>query len=196
MWLMEARTVADELIRLFGDGDGAGFFTTGSDAEALVVRAKDYFDDATPSANSLAANGLLRLATLTGESTYEARAVAILEMLARPMATHPTAFAHLLVACERAITPPIEIAVVGPRNDTRTRDLWRMVVSRVLPASVVLRSEQADDMVPLLAGRARLDDAPTAYVCEHYACRLPVTSGDALRAEIDLALAGRQRAAQ
>ena len=61
-WLADARVVADELLRLFLDADGGGFFTTGHDAEPLVVRPKDVFDDATPSANSLAANGLLRLA--------------------------------------------------------------------------------------------------------------------------------------
>ncbi len=107
-----------------------GFFTTGSDAEALVVRVKDLFDDATPSANSLAASGLLRLAALTGAPSYEAPAIAILEMLARPMATHPTAFAHLLSACERAITPPIEIAIVGPQADAHTQALRRVVASR------------------------------------------------------------------
>ncbi len=68
-WLVEARTVAGELVRLFHDDEGGGFFTTGSDAERLVVRPKDIFDDATPSANSLAANGFLRLAALTGDSS-------------------------------------------------------------------------------------------------------------------------------
>ena len=82
-WLADARTVADELLRLFHDADGGGFFTTGHDAEALVVRPKDVFDDATPSANSLAANGLLRLAALTGDDALRgARASTMLEMLA------------------------------------------------------------------------------------------------------------------
>ena len=88
-WLAEARTVADELLRLFLDADGGGFFTTGHDAEPLVVRPKDVFDDATPSANSLAANGLLRLARSPATSRYEAPAVAILEMLAGPMTRTP-----------------------------------------------------------------------------------------------------------
>ena len=70
-------------MRLFHDDEGGGFFTTGTDAEQLVVRPKDLFDDATPSANSLAANGLLRLAALTGDGRYEAPAVDVTEMLAR-----------------------------------------------------------------------------------------------------------------
>src|SRR5262249_8501497 len=70
-WLADASAVADELLRLFLDPDRGCFFTTGNDAERLIVRAKDFFDDATPSANSLAAHGLLRLAALTGETNYE-----------------------------------------------------------------------------------------------------------------------------
>ena len=61
-------TVADELVRLFADDERGGFFTTGTDAEALIVRPKDYQDNATPSENSLAADGLLRLAALTGDA--------------------------------------------------------------------------------------------------------------------------------
>ncbi len=69
-WLADARITADDLLRLFLDTDAGGFFTTGHDAESLVVRPKDVFDDATPSANALAANGLLRLAALTGDDRY------------------------------------------------------------------------------------------------------------------------------
>ena len=66
-WLVEARRVADDLVRLFADDDGGGFFTTGTDADPLIVRPKDFQDNATPSENSLAAHGLLRLAALTGD---------------------------------------------------------------------------------------------------------------------------------
>jgi hypothetical protein len=110
------------------------------------------------------------------------------------MATHATAFAHLLAACERAITPPIEIAIVGDPGDDTTTALRRAVTARVIPASVLLTGDARDD-IPLLAQRERRDGRATAYVCEHYACRLPVTTADELRAEIDAALAARQRAA-
>ena len=46
--------------------------------------------------------------------------------------------------------------------------------------------------IPLLADRTLVDGAPAAYVCEHYACRLPVTTPDALRTEIDTALMRHQ----
>ena len=93
-WLDFARPVADDLIRLFADEADGGFFTTGHDAERLVVRQKDVFDNATPSANSLAANALLRFSALTGEARYEEPAVNVLTMLGRVMSVHPTSFAH------------------------------------------------------------------------------------------------------
>jgi uncharacterized protein YyaL (SSP411 family) len=189
-WLADARGVADELLRLFQDVEGGGFFTTGHDAEALVVRPKDLFDDATPSANSLAAGGLLRLAALTGDDRYEEPAVAILEMLAGPMTSHPTGFAYLLGALERQVRAPIEVVIVGDRDDPRTKALRAEVTGRLIPASVTLATAAADPDIPLLADRPPAEE-PMAYVCEHYACRRPVTSPTELRSQLDAALAAR-----
>jgi uncharacterized protein YyaL (SSP411 family) len=148
------------------------------------------FDDATPSANALAANGLLRLATLTGDERYAEPARETLEMLARPMAAHPTGFAYYLAALERLLYPPIEIVVVGDPHSPATRALRAEVTSRLIPASVTITATGGEEEIPLLAGRAAQDE-PTAYVCEHYVCRAPMTRPDALREQIDAALAAR-----
>ena len=53
--------VADELLQLdSGTSERGGFFTTGDDAEALVVRPKEFIDGALPAANSIATWALLR----------------------------------------------------------------------------------------------------------------------------------------
>ena len=56
-WIAEARTVADTLLERFWDPDKGGLFTTGEGSDAPVVRQKDFLDNATPAANSLAAVG-------------------------------------------------------------------------------------------------------------------------------------------
>ncbi len=190
-WLAEARTVADDLIRLFHDEERGGFFTTGSDAEALIVRPKDAQDNATPSENSLAANGLLRLAALTGESRYEELAGAWVRGMASLLGEHPTAFAYLLGALERSITPPVEVAVIGAPVDEGTAALWHEVTSRLLPSAVALRAAPGEgaDLSPLLADRPLVDGKATAYVCEHYVCRQPVTDPAKLKSELDAVLA-------
>ncbi len=201
-WLADARIVAAELLRLFRDPDGGGFFTTGTDAEQLVVRLKDLFDDATPSANSLAANGLLRLAALNGDTTLEAPAAEVLTMLAPSAAAHPNGFANLLGAIERFVTAPAEIAIVGDPSDPRTQALRREVTGRLLPASVTLTGSAPDVASapgagsPLLEGRDVPAGIPTAFVCEHYACRRPVTEPADLRAQLDSVLEGRRKTGQ
>ncbi|MEX0663193.1 MAG: thioredoxin domain-containing protein [Acidimicrobiia bacterium] len=188
-WLGEARAIADDLLRLFHDAERGGFFTTGSDAEELIVRPKDMQDNATPSENSLACNGLLRLAALIGESRYEELAGAWLRGLAPLLGEHPTAFAYLLGALERFVTPPIEVAVIGAPGD-HADALWHEVTSRVLPSAVVLRAEagKGAEHSPLLADRPLVDGSPTAYVCQHYACQQPVTDPAELRAQLDAAV--------
>jgi uncharacterized protein YyaL (SSP411 family) len=194
-WLGEARSVADDLLRLFHDDDGGGFFTTGDDAETLIVRSKDWQDNATPAANSLAANGLLRLAAVTGDDRYATPAREVLGALAPVVGEHPTAFAYLLGALERAVTPPLEVAVVGDTGgDDAAVALRREVFGRLLPAAVVVMSPpgRGAELTPLLADRPLVDGQPTAYVCEHFTCQLPVTTPDALRTQLDEHLATRR----
>jgi uncharacterized protein YyaL (SSP411 family) len=186
-WLGDARTVADDLLRLFADAERGGFFTTGTDAEALIVRPKDIQDNATPSENSLAANGLLRLATLTGDQHYAEQAAVWLRAMAPLLGEHPTAFAYLLGALERWLTPPVEIAIVGPRGDAATNALRDEVTGRLLPNSVLLVAEPGAgaELSPLLADRPLVDGRPSAYVCEGYACQRPVTDPAELRSQLD-----------
>jgi hypothetical protein len=190
-WLASAREIADDLLRLFHDEAEGGFFTTGSDAEALIVRPKDFQDNATPAENSLAANGLLRLAALTGDARYEEAGREVVGVLAPVMGEHPTAFAYLLGAFERAVTPPLEIAVVGESPELR-----REVFGRLLPATVAVFAPAEPGtsaaLTPLLESRTLVDGRPAAYVCEHFTCQRPVTDPAALRAQLDTALATRR----
>jgi uncharacterized protein YyaL (SSP411 family) len=190
-WVGDARAVAAALVEHFADADGTGFFTTGDDAEALIVRPKDLMDNAVPAENSLAAEGLLRLAAFTGDSELARPAFEHLAHLAETMAEHPSAFGFLLVAYERATTPAIEVAIVG--GEAAAAPLRREVFGRLLPASVVAtRADgEAPGLTPLLAGRPAAPGSATAYVCEDYACRQPTSRPEELRAQLDTALAAR-----
>jgi len=192
-WLDDARTIADNLLALFEDTEHGGFFTSAADADPLIVRAKDLQDNATPSANSLAAHALLRLASLTGDDHYEQSARRVVDALAGVASQHPTAFAYLLAAVERATIPTIEVAVVGDPSDPRTRQLRHELRSRFLPNSVTLTADPGDTTeTPLLHERTAHSDRPTAYVCEHFVCRVPATEPVTLREQLDAALDARR----
>ena len=172
----EAAATADALLDLFWDPARGGLFTTGADAEQLVARDKDLMDNATPSANSLAAVALVRLAALTGEGRYRHRADQILR-LAGPVATrHPLAFGHLLAAVDLAVRGVDEVVVAGDRPD-----LVGLVQRAYLPGAVLAWGERYDS--PLWAGR----DDGRAYVCRGYACGLPAADAATLAGQLALA---------
>jgi len=113
-WLAEAVALADTLIARFGDPDGGGFFTTATDAETLIVRRKDIEDNPIPSGSSSAANGLLRLAQLTGSEGYQREALGALALVGELGPRHPHAFGHALQAMHWHLEPPRPIACPLP----------------------------------------------------------------------------------
>ena len=175
-WFAAARELADAMIERFGDDQRGGFFETSADHEQLVARRKDLEDNPIPSGNSSAAYGLLRLAALTGEHEYERRAVGIFRLLHKLMPQHPQAFPHLLQALDLHAAAVKEVALAGGTADVRP--LERVVRARFRPHLVLAGGEP--DGVPLLEGREPVDGRPAAYVCEHFACRRPVTEPDEL----------------
>jgi uncharacterized protein len=178
-WFVEARAVADTILARFADPDNGGFFSTSDDHEALLTRRKDLEDTPIPSGASSAAFGLLRLAALTGEHAYERAAVSQLRLVHELAPRHPLAFGHLLAAIDFYTSPTREVALVGPDRGPLER-----VVRGAFRPHIVLAGG-AQDVVPLLDGRAPVDDRATAYVCEHFACRAPVSEPAELAALLD-----------
>ncbi|MCD9622507.1 thioredoxin domain-containing protein [Rhabdothermincola salaria] len=177
-WIDEADRIARALVELFWDDEAGGVFTTGVDAEALVTRPKDLMDNATPSANSLAAVGLARLAALTGDHTHRDRADAVVRLLGDVAGKHPTAFGHLLVAVDLLDRGTTEIVITGDRPD-----LLAEVHRRWLPQAVLAWGDPRE--TPLWEGRAETGSDGRAYVCQGYVCQAPASTIDELLARLD-----------
>lgn len=122
-WLDEAIRLAQLMIQQFGDDERTGFFQTGIEHEALVVRRKDFIDNAIPSGNSMAAEALLRLSVLTGNDTYRERAVGILCVMKDAMASQPTGFGRMLSALNTYLSPSQEVVIIGDPADAKTEAL-------------------------------------------------------------------------
>jgi uncharacterized protein YyaL (SSP411 family) len=177
-WFEAALDLAETTIERFGDPERGGFFSTSSDHEQLIARRKEIGDHPIPSGNSAAALGLLRLAALTGERRYEQWAEGVLRLFADVAAKHPDAFAHLLRALDFALSPTREVALVG--DDLA--ELAAVVRAELRPHLVLAGGPEGSAQPPLLAQRRAVDGGPTAYVCERFACRSPVTEPGELAA--------------
>lgn len=181
-YLREAKRLADMLITEFWDEESGGFFFTANNHEELLVRKKDYFDNATPSGNSVAADVLLKLAKLTGEEKYERFAVTVLRLVSAQVRRYPNGFGRVLSTLEFYFNPAKEIVILGDSDELKS-EIWR----GFLPNKVVVLAENAGEnaeFIPLLREKSLIDGKPTAFVCENFACRKPVATTEELRNQL------------
>ncbi len=176
-WFEQAQALAETMIARFGDEERGGFFTTAADHEQLIARRKDVGDHPIPSGNSSAALGLLRLSALTGDRSYASRAEGVTRLFAEPAARHPDGFAHLLRAVDFHLAAVREVALIDDDGG-----LAAAVRGAFRPHLVLAGGSEGEDSPPLLAERTALGGAPTAYVCERFACKAPVTTATHLTA--------------
>jgi hypothetical protein len=175
-WFARARELAETILARFADPERGGFYSVADDHRGgLIARRKDLEDAPIPSGASSAAFGLLRLARMTGDARYEDAALSLIRLLHTVAPEHPLAFGHLLRAIDFALAPVREVALAG----SDLAPLAGVVRGRFLP-HVVLAGGGGD--VPLLEGREPVDGRAAAYVCERFACKLPVTSPEELAA--------------
>ncbi|MBA3363262.1 MAG: thioredoxin domain-containing protein [Actinobacteria bacterium] len=179
-WFREAKWLVDDLVRLFADHERGGFFQSGADVDALVIRPKELYDNAVPSGNSAAADVIQRIALLTGDHELERIGVSAIRLIRDVLGRAPSGFGHALSALDLSLGPTREVAIIGSTDEPAARALADEVLAvRFLPNTVVAigapDDQEAVEAVALLRDRPQVDGSPTAYVCERFACRLPVT---------------------
>jgi uncharacterized protein len=175
-WFAEAEALAETMLARFHDPERGGFFSTSGDHEALIARRKEIGDHPIPSGNSSAALGLLRLGALSGNREHEQAAEGVFRLFAEPAVRHPEAFAHLLRAIDFHLSPTKEVALVGED----LAELAGLVRAEHRPHLVLAGGSEGSTTPELLRNRPAIEGQPTAYVCEGFACRQPVSDPRAL----------------
>ena len=181
-WLEEALSLNRDMLDFFWDGEDGGLFFTGKGNEELLTRSKEIYDGATPSGNSVAALNLLRLGRITGNGQLEQRAEKLIQSFSSEIAAYPMGYTQMLNAIDFMIGPTKEIVIAGnPKEDT-TKKMIRAIHQTYLPNRVMLvhsdgpEKEIAQKLVPFLKEMKPVDNKPTAYICEQYACQTPITT--------------------
>jgi uncharacterized protein YyaL (SSP411 family) len=177
-WLTEAISLNQRMVDEFWDEQDGGFFFTGKTHENLIVRSKDYFDNATPSGNSVAASVLLRLAILTDNEGYKNLAVSVFQQVADSAQKYPSGFGYALSAIDFLLSKPKEVAIVGTEQvsvKTFLWEAWRQYQPNKVVAARVVGQNQESSLPALLGNRPPIDGKTTAYVCQNYVCQQPLT---------------------
>jgi uncharacterized protein len=164
------RAVAD-----FWDDASGTLFDTSEEHDRVVARPRSLIDGATPAANAVAADVLLRLALLTGEPDHDRRARSILRAAGPALEGHPTQFGRMLAAADRTLGEPIDVVIVADAGDPAAVALRRAAAKPYQPDLVIapLTPEAGIAAWPLFEGKTGRDGLATAYVCRGYACEEP-----------------------
>ena len=184
-YLDRAVAFADVLLARFWDAQEGGFFFTSSDHEALISRSKSAFDGSVPSGNSVAASVLLRLYYATEKQDYLTKAEMLFRLFYDALEQNPFGFSNMLCGLDFYLRRPKEIVLLGDPADTETKALLHNIHASFIPNKTLMCFDPAQPPprgVPgLLAGKTRIGDKLTAYVCHNFSCSLPVTSWEELR---------------
>ncbi|MDQ4076083.1 MAG: thioredoxin domain-containing protein [Chloroflexota bacterium] len=186
-WLRSAQELTEIMLAEFRDPKG-GFYDTGGEHERLVLRPKDVVDNATPSGNSMAALALLRLGAFLNEEKYIDEAHRTLQLVGRGMGEQPLGFGNWLVALDWWLSPTTEFALVGKEADIQP--FVHEIFSRFLPNKIVAHAVPTEvaevaETIPLLRERDTLHGKATAYLCQNFTCKQPVTDATELADQIE-----------
>ena len=176
-WLDAAERLVESVRERFADAERGGFFYTAADGEQLIARHKELDDNPTPSGQSLMATVLLRLARLRGDERMEQEAAAVLRLAEPYLERAAPALGQLLCALEMHLSPPQEIAIVGPRRPSRDAAAGGGRALRLPSRTPSTPSATGDRPTTCRCSRASrlVDGLPAVYICERFACRAPLT---------------------
>jgi uncharacterized protein YyaL (SSP411 family) len=186
-WLEWARVLQARQDELFWDDHEGGWFSTTGRDPSVLLRLKEDYDGAEPSASSVSIHNLLTLAHLTGDEHARTRVERTLGRYGPKAGRAARVIPMMLAGLSRWHAAAMQIVIVG--DDDERRGLAGTVAGRYLPFAIeipIRPSEQSalGSMLPFTAAMRRIGDRATAYVCHEFTCREPVTSTDALAAQL------------
>jgi uncharacterized protein len=170
--LHNADMLTRNMIDRFEDREGGGFYSTAEGDESLVMRIKEDYDGAEPSGNSIAISNLLRLAHMQGKHPYRETAEKALHAFGSRMRSGPTAVPQMLAALMQSLAVPKQIVLAGDRGELEP--YLNEIGRRFLPHHAILWAGSSG-LDFATSNMKPVDGKCAAYVCENFACKLPVS---------------------
>jgi uncharacterized protein YyaL (SSP411 family) len=166
------------MLTRFHDEENGGFWQASEDDPSLILRVKEDYDGAEPSGNSVAALGLLRLATLTDNERYRQAAMKTLASFQERLDRSPQTLPRMLQAVDSSLQEPHRVVISGDPTSTKAQALLRAAHSVYQPHKVVLGT--ADPVEPFARTLASKGEA-RAYLCTGTTCHSPTDDVENLR---------------
>jgi uncharacterized protein len=190
-WLEWARMLQRRQDELFwDDADGGWFSTTGRDA-AVLLRMKEDYDGAEPTASAVSVFNLLKLSHLDSASTdpqWPERIEKTFRYFGSRLEQMGRAVPMVAAALGTWIAGLRQVVIMA--GDAAGNGLSGVVARSYLPFALTLRvsADRQDALaraLPFVAAMHPVDGKPAAYVCRNFTCHAPVTTEADLRRELE-----------
>lgn len=174
-YLTKALELNEKMLKLFKDEDQGGLFLYGGDGEELIVRPKDIYDGAVPSGNSVATLNMLRLSRLSADKELENEAYRQFEVFASKVKTIESAHAYFMTALLYSVVQGKDIILSGQEQAVETKAMIKEINSTYLPFATVVLNTGDERLNAEIKAHKPLQGKTTAYICEDFNCKEPIT---------------------
>lgn len=173
-WLAKAEQWTVYTQMHFYDEQEGYFHFSGNNAEQLIARKKELFDNVIPSSNGVMARNLYHLGILLDQEGYQTQAQNMIASISRLTVSEPSYMSHWAILYSEMTSPMAEIVIVG----SQVHNIAKQVRSNYLPYSILMGTETQSDL-PLIDGKVNPPGKEvTLFVCFNKTCQLPVHSVD------------------
>jgi uncharacterized protein YyaL (SSP411 family) len=180
-WAASLQSIQD---RLFWDADQGGYFATGGISNDILLRMKDDYDGAEPSANSIALMNLVRLHQVLGKADLVQKVDYGFKLFAEKMRKQPSAMPQMMVALDAHLHPFKQIVFAAGADDPGLKPMHQLVNQQFIPCKIVLLADGGKGQAFLGRHQSFMESVnpiggrTTAFVCEHFVCQQPTTELD------------------
>ena len=170
-YLIAAERLSNRVNEAFYDSEEGFFYFTANEAESLIARKKEVFDNVIPASNSMMARNLFHLGSLTYNDDFITRSREMVGKMSRLIPQEPEYLSNWASLAMEMSSDFAEIVIVGPEFQKYADQ----INSRHLPTKVISGSASENNL-PQFEMKSMMNNQTTIYVCYNRACKLPVNS--------------------
>ncbi len=195
VWLQSAQKLNQTILDHFSDSADGSFYFTADYQEQPIARLRADRDSAIPSGAAVEIQNLTRLAQITGNDAFRARAERVLKLYSAAMRSDPISYASMLKSLDYFLRSRTEIVVVEAADDTpRFKAVLAAVNEHFAPNAVIVcvkAKGPVHSSASILHDKGLVGGLPTVYICRDHSCERPVTELSELKMKLlDLSKAG------
>jgi uncharacterized protein YyaL (SSP411 family) len=168
-YLYKAKSLTEWVIGQFSEEETGYFFYTHKGQQDVIVRKKEVYDGAVPPGNAIMAFNLQYIGVVFDITGWRERAIKMCAGLQQAVHRYPGSFGVWATIILSIVGGIAEIAIIGKDAEIVRREL----LGHFIPFRVMQSAQQADNDLPLLAGKPTSPDTQI-YLCKNYQCSTPV----------------------